>query len=109
MSVKPEYTGIWRITGMSMWDQDFIDLIAPGCLEIKTYGTGKISFGAVEADIVCDIEKYGDQEKLLFTFTGWDEGDEVTGNGWAVIEGNRMEGWFCFHLGDESTFEAERT
>ena len=108
MKIKPEYIGVWRITGMSSWDQDFIDLVAPGHLTVKRTGTGTFAFGAMEAEIDCRIERHAGHERLAFSFAGWDEGDDVSGRGWAVAEGNRMEGWFSFHLGDESTFKAEK-
>lgn len=73
MKMKPEYLGTWRLTEMSTWERDYIDL-----------------------------------ERLVFSFAGWDEGDDVSGWGWAVARCNSMEGWFGFHLGDESTFEAKR-
>lgn len=108
MKIKPECTGVWRITEMSMWDRDFIDLVAPGHLEVIPGGTGTFAFGEVEAEIDCRIEKLADQERLAFSFAGWDEGDDVSGRGWVVANGDRMEGWFSFHLGDESTFKAEK-
>lgn len=108
MKIKPEYTGIWRITEMSAWDRDYIDLVAPGRLSVKRDGTGTFSFGAVEAEIDCRVEKHGSQEFLAFSFAGWSEGDELSGRGWAVVNENKIHGWFGFHLGDDSTFKAER-
>jgi hypothetical protein len=108
MKIKTEYIGKWRIIEMSEWDPDFIDLVAPGHLTIKTNGTGSFAFGAVEAEIDCRIEKIGDGERLGFSFAGWDEGDEVSGRGCAVVSGGNMEGWFVFHLGDESSFRARK-
>ena len=108
MKIKSEYTGFWRITEMSTWDRDFIDLVAPGRLTVKRDGTGTFSFGAVEAEIDCRVERNGNEESIAFSFAGWSEGDDVSGRGWAVITGNSMEGWFGFHFGDDSTFKAER-
>ena len=108
MKIKPGYTGVWRITGMSTWDRDFIDLVAPGHLYVRRDGTGTFAFGAIEAEIDCRVERHADKEMLAFSFSGWDEGDEVSGRGWAVVEGNSMDGWLGFHLGDDSTFKAER-
>ena len=108
MKIKPEYTGRWRIKEMSMWGCDFIDLVAPGHLTVKRDGTGTFAFGAVEAEVDCRVEKHGDKEILAFSFAGWNEGDDVSGRGWAVANGNNMEGWFGFHFGDDSTFKAER-
>ena len=108
MKIKTEYVGAWRIAEMSAWDRDFIDLVAPGHLTVKPNGHGAFAFGAIETEIDCRIEKSADQERLVFTFVGWDEGDAVSGRGWAIVDGNKMEGWFGFHLGDESTFKAEK-
>lgn len=93
---------------MSTWDRDFIDLVAPGHLSVKANGTGTFAFGAMEAEIDCRVERHGEQELLAFSFAGMDEGEDVSGRGWAMVDGNSMEGWFGFHLGDESTFKAEK-
>ncbi|MBM4462408.1 MAG: hypothetical protein FJ012_03595 [Chloroflexi bacterium] len=106
--IKPEYIGWWRITEMSQWDQEFIDLVAPGHLTVKSNGLGEFAFGAIEADVDCRVEKVGGTERLAFSFEGWDEGDDVSGRGWAEVTGDAMQGWFSFHLGDESTFKAVR-
>jgi hypothetical protein len=108
MKIGAEYCGVWRITEMSEWDQDFVDLVAPGHLTVEPDGIGGFAFGAVEADIDCRAEQAGDQERIAFSFVGWDEGDEVCGRGWAIVAGHDMEGWFGFHLGDESSFKAKR-
>ncbi|MFP4642642.1 MAG: hypothetical protein ACOC7P_00410 [Chloroflexota bacterium] len=47
-------------------------------------------------------------EDLAFSFAGWDEGDDMSGRGWAMVDGKILNGWFSFHLGDESTFKAEK-
>ena len=109
MAIKPEHVGTWRITEMLEWNQEYIDMVAPGHLTVEKDGTGEFQFGVVEADIDCRVERFGGSERLAFSFAGSDEGDEISGRGWAVVEGNQMSGWFCFHLGDESTFKAERT
>ena len=99
---------MWRLTDMSTWDKDFIDLVAPGHIQLKSDGTGTLAFGAIQADMDCRIEKHGTTERLSFSFAGWDEGDDITGRGWAEISGNDMSGWFAFHQGDETTFKAHR-
>ncbi|MEV6322457.1 hypothetical protein AB0M45_14875 [Nocardia sp. NPDC051787] len=40
---------------------------------------------------------------------GLDEGDKVSGRGWAVlIDDQTIRGHLFFHLGDDSSFRAER-
>ena len=108
MKTRKAYTGIWRITDMSTWGKDFIDLVAPGHIQLKSDGTGTLAFGAVQADMDCRIENIGTKERLSFSFEGWDEGDDISGRGWAEISEDKMSGWFGFHMGDDTTFKALR-
>jgi hypothetical protein len=44
-----------------------------------------------------------------FTWEGSDEGDQVTGRGWAALaEDGTLDGRIFFHLGDDSGFHAVR-
>lgn len=108
MKLNREYVGTWRLVEMSNWDQDYIDLVAPGHLTVRVDGTGRLAFGAVEAEVDCRVETAGDVVRLAFSFSGSDEGDEVSGRGWATVDGDAMNGWFAFHLGDDTTFKARR-
>jgi hypothetical protein len=45
-----------------------------------------------------------------FSWEGFDEGDPVSGRGWAMLEPDgSLRGRFYFHLGDDSGFHAVRT
>jgi len=44
-----------------------------------------------------------------FSWDGNDEMDPAQGRGWAVLDGERINGMIFFHQGDESDFVAERT
>jgi hypothetical protein len=44
-----------------------------------------------------------------FTFEGFDEGDEVTGRGWAELNGGKLTGRIAFQQEDESGFVAKKT
>jgi hypothetical protein len=93
---------------MSTWDQDYVDLVAPGHLTVRKNGMGQFCFGAIEAEIDCRVERIGESEQIAFSFAGCDEGDDVSGRGWATVEGNKMIGWFGFHGGDDSSFMARK-
>lgn len=43
-----------------------------------------------------------------FSWDGQDENDPASGRGWAVVEGEAMEGRIFLHLGDDSSFRAVR-
>lgn len=96
--------GRWRIMEMEQWGQDYVDMDSPGHITFKKGGTGQLHFGCVEAEL--DWRGGADSERVEFTFAGFDEGDEVSGRGWAEAEGNRLKGWIAFYQGDESGFTA---
>jgi hypothetical protein len=106
--MNDDYVGTWRITEMELWDQDFIDLVGPGQMVVYEDGWGSFSFGAVELDLDCTAHRTGKQGRITFTFEGFDEGDEVSGKGWAKLHNNELRGEIHFHLGDRSWFKARK-
>lgn len=107
--INKEYTGKWRIQEMDAWDKDYIDLVVPGHITIKKDGTGTFQFGAVGCEIDARIENDSGSERIEFTFEGSDEGDQVSGRGWALLKNKKIEGKLYFHLGDDSGFIATKT
>ena len=69
--------GKWRITGMELWEADFIDLLGPGYIQFTADGGGEFVFGAVQGGLDCH---YG-QTCIHFTWAGFDEMDEISGDG----------------------------
>ena len=104
--MKPQYIGTWRITEMDTWDAEYVNLVGPGYLRIDQEGGGFMQFGAVEAALDCRAEDAGNDQRLEFTFQGFDEGDPVSGRGWATVSGSEMSGHIYFHQGEESGFTA---
>jgi hypothetical protein len=105
---KTKYIGKWRIINMEMWDQDFIDMITPGYFSFAQDGLGYFQFGSVEGQIDYRIEKINDLERLEVSWEGQSEDDPASGRGWAIMNGNQLEGRFYFHLGEDSWFKAKR-
>ncbi len=103
-----EYIGTWRIKEMDQWDMDYIDMESPGRIIIDKNGQGEIHFGAVDIEIDCRLEPNEKSGHLGFSFEGNDEGDPVSGRGWALVDGEEMTGHLFFHLGDDSGFKAKR-
>lgn len=100
-------SGRWRIVAMSGWDRDAIDLVAPGYLEFARGGTGQFGFIAVRGWLDCRPVERDGRPGVEFTWEGSDEGDQVSGRGWAVlVDGDTIEGHLFFHLGDDSSFRA---
>jgi hypothetical protein len=99
--------GRWRIVEMSAWDRDAIDLVEPGFIEFARNGAGQFGFIAVRGRLDCrPVEREG-RAGVEFTWEGDDEGDQVSGRGWAVlVDDETVEGHLFFHLGADSSFLA---
>jgi hypothetical protein len=103
----PTIVGKWRITGMSTWDRAYIDLVEPGFITFATRELGEMAFGVVTATLDCAFNAA--KSDVSFEFTGGDEGDEISGEGWAELkEPNKIRGEIEFHNGDDTTFEGRR-
>lgn len=97
--------GRWRIVEADLWDRDHLDLVDPAMLVIQDDGHGEIGFGALQAGL--DFE-YG-RSMVFFTWTGFDEMDEVTGSGSAeLLEDATLKIEFAYHLGDEAVLKAKK-
>lgn len=96
--------GRWRIVEADLWDRGYLDLVEPAMLVINEDGHGEIAFGAMQAGL--DLE-YG-RSIVYFTWTGFDEMDQVNGTGSAeLLENGTLEIEFAYHLGDEAVIKAE--
>ena len=99
--------GKWRITRMSAWNRDYIDLVEPGFITFEKHGMGEMAFGVVTAALDCAFN--AGKTDVSFEFIGSDEGDEISGEGTAELTGaNTIKGEIEFHNGDDTTFEAHR-
>jgi hypothetical protein len=109
MSASTNIIGRWRITEMDNWDQEAVDLVQPGFIEFDDDGLGNLGFIVVTGELDCrDADRDG-RPGVEFSWQGSDEGDDVSGRGWAVLNPDgTLEGHIYFHLGDDSAFRAER-
>jgi len=97
--------GKWRITEMELWDKDYLNMIEPAYIHFKANGLGQFKFGCVACGIDCDFS----DDDAEFTFQGHDEMDPVSGSAWAELnDDGTLSGEISFHLGDESTFKAQK-
>jgi hypothetical protein len=93
---------------MGEWDRDAIDLVEPGFIEFAEDGTGQFRVVAVRAWLDCRSVERNGRPGVEFTWEGDDEGDEVSGRGWAsLVDDALIEGHLFFHLSDDSSFRAE--
>ncbi|MEX0758374.1 MAG: hypothetical protein WD100_02230 [Tistlia sp.] len=97
--------GRWRIVEADLWDDDYLDLVAPAMMSIEADGHGEIAFGAMQAGL--DLE-YA-RSMVFFTWAGFDEMDEITGSGSAeLLDDGSLEIDLAYHLGDEAVLKAVR-
>jgi hypothetical protein len=103
--MKNPFIGPWRIVWMSDWDQDYVDMDVPGHFTFGPGGSGNFQFGMVQGQMDFRTDRRQDQ-RVDFTWHGFDEGDELTGRGYAEIVDGELRGHIYFHLGDDSAFRA---
>ncbi len=100
--------GIWRITGMEVWDADYFDMEAPAHITLRDDLTGAFQFGLVQGDIDARVDVFDGVVRVEFSWSGVDENDPVSGRGWLEGTGNQAQGRIFIHLGDDSAFTAVR-
>jgi hypothetical protein len=109
MTSMADFTGRWRIVSMELWDTDAIDLVEHAFIEFDHDRTGRFGFIAVDGWMDCRETTRDGRPCIEFTWEGSDEGDQVTGRGWASLaEDGALDGRIFFHLGDDSGFHAVR-
>lgn len=99
--------GKWRIVEMDLWDREAIDLLGPAFIEFSVDGEGSFRFIAVEGYLDCRQAEHGEGAGVEFTWEGFDEGDRVSGRGWARVETDgSLSRHIFFHAGDDSAYRA---
>ncbi len=105
---RTPFVGRWRITWMEQWDQEFVDEEVEGFFAFELNGCGSFQFGYVRGQIDYRHSTRDGNPCLEFSWDGNDEMDPAQGRGWAIAEGEQLNGVLSFHLGDESTFRAAK-
>jgi hypothetical protein len=100
------FLGRWRIIWMSGWGQEYVDTEVPGHITFANGRAGSFQFGLLEAQMDCNVRAGSEPLRVDFTWHGFDEGDELTGRGYAEITDGELNGHLYIHLGDNSAFRA---
>lgn len=93
---------------MELWEPEDLDLLGPAQIVLERAGRGRMNFIAVDLLLHYQLARRDNRDGVEFTFDGSDEGDRVSGRGWAVLDGQVLRGRIYFHQGDHSGFVARR-
>ena len=104
-SVGSKLIGRWRIVEADLWDRDYLDLVEPAYVEFGTGGRGEFAFGVVNATMELKYRR----GIVCFRWSGFDEGDEVSGSGSIELQDDgTIEIDLSFDDGDDATLKACR-
>jgi hypothetical protein len=78
--------------------------------EFEEKGSGSFQFGYVQGLMDCRTSNREGKAAVEFSWEGGDgaDGTPLTGRGWAILEGDELQGMFFIHQGDDSEFVAKR-
>jgi len=100
--------GMYYITWMEQWDQDFVNEETQGYFRFGKESRGDFHFGFVQGEMDCSYVEREGMPAVEFSWEGHNECNPATGRGWAVLDSDELTGQMCFHFGDESAFKAKR-
>ncbi len=92
---------------------DYLSLTPDPHLKIEVSGTNEVTgsylFGVQDGSIDGQFEQDKESQRLLFSFEGSDEGDEVSGFGTASLESaDTLLLSMHYHMGDTYSFRCTR-
>ena len=97
--------GKWRIVEANIWDRDHLDLVQPATIEFGKNGRGEFAFGAMDATMELEYAP----RTVFFRWSGFDEGDEMSGSGSAdLTDDGSLEIDLSFDNGDDAVLKARR-
>lgn len=97
--------GRWRIFEADIWDRNYLDLVEPAYLQIGNDGRAEFAFGVVNAG----GELRYSRTIVSFRWTGFDEGDEISGEVSAELQDDgSLEIEISFDNGDDAVLKAKR-
>ena len=102
------FLGRWQIVSMTEWDEDYLNEEVEAYIEFSADSLGSFQFGYVQGAIDHRIIEREGKPAVEFSWEGGDgaDGTPLTGRGWAVLEGDELNGMIYIHCGDESGFTA---
>lgn len=104
---KP-FIGRWRITWMEKWKQESVDDEVDAFFQFGPPRFGSFQFCYVRGDIEFEVCVRDGKPCIEFSWNGFDERDPSRGRGWAICDGDKIEGKIYIHRGEWSSFKATK-
>ena len=104
-----QFLGEWRITATGLWAAADLDEFVPAHITFGASRRGELALIAIEADIDYRIGERGGTRAVEFSWQGFDDGQPISGRGWALLGDGQIAGRLFIHQGDETSFTAKRT
>jgi len=105
---EADFLGRWRIIATEMWDLDALDLVERAEIFFGPEMGGELRMIAIGADVDYRVVDRGGHPRVEFSWSGFDDGDPISGRGYADRTGDLIVGMLHIHRGDQSSFVAER-
>lgn len=102
------FLGRWRIVASELWARKDLDTVVPAHITFSRERLGELELIVIGASIDYRLEKRDGAPMAEFTWEGSDEGQPISGRGWARLTGDEIVGRLFIHQGDESGFRAKR-
>lgn len=105
---KSPFTGRWHIVSMDEWDEEYLNEEVQAFIEFDDKGLGEFQFAYVRGDLDCRGTTRDGKPAIEWSWAGNDDQDEMSGRGWAILEGDELHGMIFIHGSDESGFVARK-
>ena len=105
------FIGYWKIIGMDVWAQNYVDLVVPGFIEFKhedDHLMGTFQFGTVSGWLDCRLRDIDGAIFVEWSWQGQSDSDPGCGRGWATLADGELVGRIFIHCGDDSAFKATK-
>lgn len=102
------FLGKWWIIASDLWTREDLNSVVPAHITFNRNHLGELELIAISASIDHRIGNRDGTPIVEFTWEGSDEGQPVSGRGWARLTGDHLNGQLFIHQGDETDFTAKR-
>ena len=100
--------GRWHFDDFEGFDPDDLNLLGDAFLEFGKDRLGSMQYCALTADVDYVVTERGGVRTVEFSWSGSEEGDDVSGRGASELRGETLEGRIYVHRGDSYHFTATK-